>query len=381
MGQRVFETMVSVKIKRRAIWADWISSAPVALLMLALTGCASVGPAVLPRDRFDYSSALSESWKSQTLLNIVKLRYMDSPIFVDVAQIVSGYQLTTSLRAGGTISANPSSLPTVGDFFNFGAQGTYTDRPTITYSPLTGDQYIRGIMTPIRPERIFTAILSSWPADAILFISTNSLNGLHNQQFGGMRQRDADPEFMRVLALIRKLQRSGALNFRILEGKDKTTKNVLFFRKAALSNEELADINEVKRLLRLNPEAREFQLVFGPAASSDREIAVQTRSLMEIMAEVAAQIDIPEADITEGRATQGFLEKIGDRQNIRFISIHSSAEKSPDAFLSIRYRDRWFWIDDRDLKTKRSFLFLMLLFSLADTGETKSMPVITIPAQ
>jgi len=133
--------------------------------------------------------------------------------------------------------------------------------------------------------------------------------------------------------------------------------------------------------LRLNPEAREFQLVFGPAASSDREIAVQTRSLMEILGEVAAQIDIPETDITEGRATQGFMEKIGDRQNIRFMSIHSSAEKSPDAFLSIRYRDRWFWIDDRDLKTKRSFLFLMLLFSLADTGEKKSMPVVTIPAQ
>jgi len=91
--------MVSVKIKRRAIWAGWISSAPLALLMLALTGCASVGPAVLPRDRFDYSSALSESWKSQTLLNIVKLRTMDSPIFADVAQTVSGYQPQTSMSA------------------------------------------------------------------------------------------------------------------------------------------------------------------------------------------------------------------------------------------------------------------------------------------
>ena len=145
--------------------------------------------------------------------------------------------------------------------------------------------------------------------------------------------------------------------------------------------DSIADIVEFRQLLRLNPEAREFRLVFGPAAASDREIAVQTRSMLEIMGEVAAQADIPEADVAEGRATQGFLEKIGDQRNIRFMHIHSSAKKSPDAFFPISYRDRWFWIDDRDLKTKRNFLFLMLLFALADTGEKASLPVVTIPAQ
>ncbi len=74
----------------------------VAVVMgLTMTGCRSIGPKTIPRDRYDYSSSISESWKRQTLLNIVKLRYLDPPIFVDVGQIVAGYSLETAVSAGG----------------------------------------------------------------------------------------------------------------------------------------------------------------------------------------------------------------------------------------------------------------------------------------
>src|SRR5262245_65653999 len=74
------------------------------VVLVALSGCVSVGPKTVPRDRFDYATAITESWKRQTLLNVVKLRYLDPPIFVDVGQIVAGYQLEAAVSLGGTLS-------------------------------------------------------------------------------------------------------------------------------------------------------------------------------------------------------------------------------------------------------------------------------------
>jgi hypothetical protein len=354
---------------------------PIAGLALTalLTGCASIGSATLPRDRFDYSSALSESWKYQTLLNVVKLRYLDTPIFVDVAQIISAYQVETIVNAGGTVGFSGA----VGDFASGGVAGRYTDRPTITYTPLTGEQYLRGLLTPIRPDAIFSAIQAGWPADAMMFTAVTSINGLTNQRFGGRRQMAADPRFIRLLTVLRELQDSFAVGFRLREGteKEKEPANLLFFRRDNLSDEVRQLIGEAKQLLGLHPDEHQYRLFFGGTPASDREIAVQTRSLVELMLELAAQIDLPPAHIAEGRATPGMTGLREDSQGIRFIRIHSSRDRAPEAFLSIRYRDHFFWIDDRDILSKRNFSFLMLLFSLADTGEKKTLPVVTVPAQ
>jgi len=63
------------------------------------------------------------------------------------------------------------------------------------------------------------------------------------------------------------------------------------------------------------------------------------------------------------------------------VRILSSKKKPADAYVAVPYRDYWFWIDDRDLKSKHTFAFMMLLFTLSDTGGAQNPPMLTIPTQ
>ena len=66
-------------------------------LVVILPGCAlRGGPKTVARDRFDYSSALTNSLKEQMLMNLVKIRYLDPPTFLDVAQVVATYTFESS---------------------------------------------------------------------------------------------------------------------------------------------------------------------------------------------------------------------------------------------------------------------------------------------
>ncbi len=163
---------------------------------------------------------------------------------------------------------------------------------------------------------------------------------------------------------MREVQVAAAVGMRVQENKDHTQTAVMFFRKDNLSPEMADKILEIRHLLKLPEGRHEFNLIYSPAAGGDDELSVGSRSILQIMAAMASYTDVPEMDMKDGRATPS-LHATGDREKNDPVQIKCSKDKPKDAFAAVHYRDQWFWVDDRDWRTKRAFTAIMFLFTMA----------------
>lgn len=342
--------------------------------LASLAACTSIGPGTIARDRSNYIDSVGMSWKNQTLLNIVKLRYADTPVFLEVAQIVSGYTLERTLAA----NANTSDFQ---DTLSLGAEGTLTDRPTITYSPLTGANFVRKLLAPIPPSAVLSLIQSGWPADLVLRTTVQAINGRSNQSGMGQRKSPADEDFHYLINLLRSIQQSGAFGMRFEQSTPERDTTVLFFYRAELDPNVAITIKALKDLLNLDPGSRRYRVAYGAIPSGNDEIAILTRSVIQILIELSSYIQVPQEHIERNLAQQtSALRTDLDAGVAPLIQIESGLEKPEDTFVQVQYQDYWYWIDAEDFASKRVFTFLMLILMLSETGEGGKLPVLTIPA-
>jgi hypothetical protein len=340
----------------------------------------SIGPQSVPRDRFDYTEAVADSWKSQMLLNLVKIRYADAPVFLDVGQIVAGYSFNQNLgaTAGASFFNGGAAHNAQVGAFGLAAGGSLNVSPTITYSPMSGERFARSLMTPIPPSVILSLIQAGSPVEYIFRTSVQSVNGVDNRRVGELYVRRANPEFYALLPYLARLQSSGDIGIRVQQVAQETKFN-LTFRSRITAAEEQA-LRHAATILGLDPTAREFQVVYGTMASNDREIALLTRSILEILVDMASYISVPEAHVTERRVRPTPEGDTGPNGPIPpLIRIASSAERPADAFVAVPYLDHWFYVDNRDLPSKRMFSSLMFIFTFVETGSKEAPPVLTIP--
>jgi len=340
---------------------------------LILTGCASIGPGTIERDRFEYSTAIGESWKEMMLLNIIKLRYGDTPIFLEVGSIVNQYILEQELEA----VADVRSGDLLGDGFGLTGTGRYSDRPTITYTPLVGEKFSKSLLTPIPPHALFILLQSGWNAEFILRICLTAINDMYNSSGRRMSAHEADEGFIQLLDILSNIQQVGGLGSRLIEREGK--QSIIFFRHN-LDKDIEQQVKTLFKLLKINPEEREYKLVYGSTAEDDTEIAMLTRSMIDIIAELAMYVQVPAKHIEENRASPGIVGRATSVEELRSqIFVKSSKQKPEDAFLAVTYRDHWFYIDDTDFRSKRMFSFLIFLLSLAESGSQGLSPVLTLP--
>ena len=310
----------------------------------------------------------------------MRLRYGDAPSFADVSSVISGYTFQGGLAAGANISSSltttiPSNLVTVN------GNATYIDRPTITYTPLAGDKFARSLLRPLPPSEVFELVQAGYPADNVLLLTARAINGIYNRSGIGARARQADPEFYPLLDALRRLQLSGAVSIRLVKrGAEEVGMLILTAAQRAQSVDQ--DLQFVRRTLGVTPDRNgEVSVSFGLLPRGPSEIALLTRSMAEILLEVAAGIEVPADHVAQGRTAASTREAGSEDPRDRpFVRIRSSASPPGDSYAAVRYRGTWYWIDDGDFTSKRIFSFLLIFFSLAETGVTPQAPVLTVPA-
>ena len=354
----------------------------VAVVLLAmLPGCSAIGPAKVMADRSNYNTSLTESWKRQILLNIVKIRYVEPLFFVDVGDIVAGYTLETGGTFAFTRSVFDMASSSTFSQGELGISGKYTDRPTITYRPMTGTPFRKGVMSPMSLTNVMLSIesgasaeflfrlgvaLHKRPAQRGLFhlwtcsgpACVSPGRGYHfppaiperpacaRSSPTASRQDSALPAFG--------VQKSNPGNHR--PGRGNSRRCWIWTRPF---------VNMCWWTARKRKPARKSRCRLIPCCRFWPRLPFVCTSRKKMSRRIA-----PLPGVTDDSA-KGLLGG---------IAVQSGTMQPDTSFVAVRCRNHWFWVDDHDLATKRVFSFLMLAFTLID--DSRSMPVqVTIPVQ
>lgn len=348
----------------------WTIAAVSAGCLLLQGGCNSYGPKSLPRDQLDYGRSIGDTWKNQMLANLVKLRYLDMPVFVDVGQIVSGYTIETKVAAN--LGFNNSLVG--GDSQILGAEGRYTDRPTITYTPKIGEEYLRSLLEPVAPSALLSLVQADYNAEVLFTWAVESINGLQNFSTRKGDTHAADAEFIEFARLMSELQDIGAVGFELEQDPASGNDMVLFFTDKNISDAARSMQQRARQLIGLADRKSKFRVRYAPFAISDDTLAIQTRSVIQMLLAMSKFIDVPTGKVS--RAVPGYILPENVRRPFR---VHTSIDHPTDAFASIRYHGDWYWIDHDDLITKRVFVLMLFLTTLTNRASDENQPVLTIP--
>ncbi len=349
----------------------------VILLAVAMSGCIrhQLGPRLIPTARLDYNDAISSSWDQDLLLNLVRLRYRDSPLFVDIASITASYTLGRSASAGIAAGGNPLDLT------NLNASGglVFNENPVISYRYLQGEEFAQRLLSPLAPVSVQTLSQSGWSIQRLLLCCVQSINGIENAIAAAGPTPDYVPnfaQFQQVASLFRRLQ---IANHVIV---DTDPDGTPFLRLKEMGG---ADAAALKEILNLDPDTDRFKLIVAPQQTSPTEIAMQGRSLLGVMFFLSQGVLPPAADSDAGKVTvtRDADNNVFDWAQVvgQLIRIHSGDVPPEHVAVQVQHRGHWFWIDDNDLNSKTTLSLLRLLLFLKSGENGTPSPLITIPTR
>lgn len=365
----------------RDMWCRSRLKLGMLLLVAALAGCVARGPQTVPGDAFDYSAAISKSRNDQMLLNIVRLRYTQVPNFLTVSSVIAGYtyqgNFGTSVQAG--IGRNDE------DLIGASANLSYIERPTITYTPLQGEEFSRRLMRKIPLEALFSLGQAGWPMDVLFRVAVERFGETKNMSFAAPKvvtQAGEQASYLirydNVVNIIMELAEAGVVESTQTEYDSGERLTVRFSR--SMSPELMEAATELKTLLGLDPERNEFYVTDRVVGRADDEVLIQTRSMLAVLSFLSLGVEVPEADVDANRVmvTPAYLVEVIEKRGPMRIRVQKERPKDP--FAAVQYRNQWFFIDATDHLSKRTFGTIQLLFELLAPDGSGTAPMLSLPA-
>ena len=393
-------------------------------------GCAAIGPQALLGTRLQYNEVVKTTTEEQLLLNIVRLRYTDTPSSLAVSTIAAQFEraqgagLTPFFTAAGGDNNRSYSLILPQ------AQITSADRPTFSLTPLDDQEFTRKLFTPLPLEGLLYLTKTTWPISTVFRLYLENLNWVPNAQTAsGPTPLEAPvySEFKSGVEMLQRLQSRGLIVFGSEERSEalgsplpassitardvieaarngyeyrrdetgaswtlykKSQQPVLHIAPAAADSHEMT---LVRRVFRLKPGLAKYDITqetLNPFPSSYppegvANIDLETRSLLQALYFVSHGIEVPPEHHARGLVvvTRDKGGQVFDWREVTsgLFRVRFSAQRPSTAHIAVPYQGHWFYIDESDHETKATFTLLMQLARLELTGKTGAGPVLTLP--
>ncbi|HUN68273.1 MAG TPA: hypothetical protein VMU46_05710 [Burkholderiales bacterium] len=412
-------------MRRTVAWAG-------ALFFCALlAGCAG-GPVALQQTRLQYNEVVKATTEQQLLLNIVRLRYTDTPSSLSIANIAAQFELIRQLQLTPFFVASGAEpnrsfstvLPQAGM--------TYADRPTFSLVPIDDAEFTRKLFTPLTLDGVLYLAKTTWPIGTVFRLYLENLNWVPNAEFASGPTPDVAPkysDFLVGILALQNLQQQGRVVFSTEERFEvaggpipaaqvnaasvieaaknglelrpdeggatwtlgrKTRQPVIYFDPASLDSSAM---REFVRIFRLKPGQTKYDVTvdslvpFSDAGASGglTLLDLESRSLLQAMYYVSHGVEVPPEHAARGIARGTRTEDGSPFDWLKvtegvFRTHWSKGDEPPaGAHTAVSYQGYWFYIGESDHETKATFSLLMELTRLDLQAKPGDRPVLTLP--
>ena len=328
------------------------------------------------------------------LLNIVRSRYQDMPVFLSVSSVTTQYSYVANIGVGAVGEANPATYTaTGGGSLNY----AFSEFPTITFEPVTGESFAKHLYSEIDVMTLLAATQSGWAVDILMLIGLHRIGAAENMSFKEVRlkqESESDQEkliqFSRAIDLLHVLTDAEVIEFERIKSVEKNdkkdSKTAALFDQYMVIKKEVPDnmrsfLTEFRQLTGIANFNR-FKVVERSSQIEANEISIQSRSIMAVIKFLGRGVEIP-VEHLKGRRVIDFKQSSAGEDVARpfpFI-MHSSKDEPENVFAAIEYQDYWYYIDHNDIISKRALEHIMILFELMAPVTKSSAPILTIPTR